>query len=416
MKKAVLFVSQQFPYPLTDGGNIRTFKLLEGLAAQYEVCLIASVRSDSDVQEGLQLLKGFCSEVVCVPDVKSKSLLSSIFTVARALLRNLPLAIAYNFNPHIQKEVNVRRALKNFWAIHMNHLDTVQYFPMDGMTEKTVLDSHNLLHLFYAKAASIERSPWKRTLLRLEAWRMRRYEFRVFAALDNVLVCSELEKGHLAGIFGADKVRVVPNGVDCAYFHPPQKGYGGNPATVVFTGAMGYSPNSDAAVYFIREVMPILRKKTQGVCFAAVGRDPPAELVALGKQWTDVIVTGKVPDVREHVWGARIFVVPIRKGAGTRLKVLEAFAMGIPTVSTSVGAEGIEFTPEQDLLLADDPASMADRIVELLQNPTQCEALGKRAMALARSRYDWKAVTAGLLEGYERWAAPRRNEASPMRR
>ncbi len=402
MKKAVLFVSQQFPYPLTDGGNIRTFKLLEGLAAQYEVCLIASIRSDADVREGMELLKRICSEVVCVPDVKSRSVLSSMLTVGRALLRNLPLAVAYNFNPHIQREVEVRRARKKFWAIHMNHLDTVQYFPTGRMTEKTVLDSHNLLHLFYAKAASIERSLWKRILLRVEAWRMRRYEFRVFETLDNVVVCSELEKRHLAGISGTDRVRVVPNGVDCAYFHPPQKGYERNPATVVFTGAMGYSPNSDAAVYFIREVMPILRKKTQGVCFAVVGRDPPAELVALGRQWTDVLVTGKVPDVREHVWGARIFVVPIRKGAGTRLKVLEAFAMGIPTVSTSMGAEGIEFTPEQDLLLADDPASMADRIVELLQNPTQCEALGKRAMALARSRYDWNVVTAGLLDGYER--------------
>lgn len=414
MKKAVLFVSQQFPYPLTDGGNIRTFKLLEGLATQYDVCLIASVRSNSDIQEGLRLLKGFCSEVVCVPDVKSKSLLSSIFTVGRALLRNLPLAVAHNFNPHIQREVNVRRARKQFWATHMNHLDTVQYFATEEMTEKTVLDSHNLLHLFYAKAASIERSPWRRTLLHLEAWRMKRYELRVFAALDNVVVCSELEKAHLARVIGTDKVHVVPNGVDCAYFHPPQRGYERNPATVVFTGAMGYSPNSDAAIYFIREVMPILRKRTP-VRFAAVGRDPPEELVALGKQWPDVVVTGSVPDVREYVWGSRIFVVPIRKGAGTRLKVLEAFAMGIPTVSTSVGAEGIEFTPEQDLLLADDPGSMADRIVELLQNPARCEALGKRAMALARTRYDWKAVTSGLLEGYERWTAPPGNETHPRR-
>ena len=414
MKKAVLFVSQQFPYPLTDGGNIRTFKLLEGLAAQYDVCLIASVRSNSDIQEGLRLLKEFCSEVVCVPDVKSQSLLSSIFTVGRALLRNLPLAVVHNFNPHIQREVNVRRARKQFWAIHMNHLDTVQYFATGEMTEKTVLDSHNLLHLFYAKAASIERSPWRRTLLRLEAWRMRRYELRVFAALDNIVVCSELEKAHLAGVIGTDKVHVVPNGVDCAYFHPPQRGYERNPAAVVFTGAMGYSPNSDAAIYFIREVMPILRKKAP-VRFVAVGRDPPEELVALGKQWPDVTVTGSVPDVREYVWGSRIFVVPIRKGAGTRLKVLEAFAMGIPTVSTSVGAEGIEFTPEQDLLLADDPASMADRIVELLQNPARGEALGKHAIALARSRYDWKAVTAGLLEGYERWTAPPRNETRPAR-
>jgi glycosyltransferase involved in cell wall biosynthesis len=414
LKKAVLFVSQQFPYPLTDGGNIRTFKLLEALAMRYDVCLIASVRSGPGIEEGLKLLKGFCSDVVCVPDVKSRSPLSLILTMGRALLRNLPLAVAHNFNPHIQREVNVRRARKKFWAVHMNHLDTVQYFPMEGMTEKTVLDSHNLLHLFYAKAASVEPSPWKRTLLRLEAWRMRRYEFRVFGALDNVVVCSELEKGHLTGIFGTDKVRVVPNGVDCAYFHPPQKGYERNPATVVFTGAMGYSPNSDAAIYFIREVMPILRKKTPGVRFAAVGRDPPAELVALGGRWPDVVVTGKVPDVREHVWGARIFVVPIRKGAGTRLKVLEAFAMGIPTVSTSVGAEGIEFTPGQDLLLADDPASMADRIVELLQDPARCGALGKSAIALVRSRYDWKAVTGGLLEGYERLAALHREpESSP---
>jgi len=376
------------------------------LAAKYDVCLIASVRPGTDVQEGLRLLKRMCSEVVCVPDVKSRGLLSSMFTLGRALLRNLPMAVAYNFNPHIQKEVNARRARKSFWAIHMNHLDTVQYFPLSKLMQITVLDSHNLLHLFYAKAASIERSRWKRTLLCLEAWRMRRYELRVFAALDNIVVCSQLEKNHLAGIFGADNVRVVPNGVDCAYFHPPVKGYESNPANIVFTGAMGYSPNSDAAVYFIREVMPTLRKKAPGIRFVAVGRDPPADLVALGEQWNDIIVTGKVPDVREYVWAARIFVVPIRKGAGTRLKVLEAFAMGIPTVSTSVGAEGIEFTPEQDLLLADDPASMADRIVQLLQNPTQCEAIGKRAVALVRSRYNWKVVTAGLLEGYERWTTP----------
>ncbi len=402
MKKTILFVSQQFPYPLTDGGNIRTFKLLEGLAAKYDVCLIASVRPDSAVNEGVELLKGICSEVVCVPDVKSGSLLSFVLAAGRALLRNLPMAVAYNFNPHIQREVEVRRARKKFWAIHMNHVDTVQYFPIGGMAERTVLDSHNLLHLFYAKAAEIEPSFGRRILLRAEASRMRRYELRVFEALDNVIVCSELEKRHLAEISGAGRVLVVPNGVDCAYFHPSREGYERNPATVVFTGAMAYSPNSDAAAYFIREVMPILRKKTQGIRFAAVGRDPPEELVALGRQWPDVTVTGRVPDVREYVWGARIFVVPIRKGAGTRLKVLEAFAMGIPTVSTTMGAEGIEFTPGRDLLLADDPVAMADRIVELLQDPARCDALGKSAITLARSRYDWKAVTAGLLEGYGR--------------
>jgi glycosyltransferase involved in cell wall biosynthesis len=415
LKKAILFVSQQFPYPLTDGGNIRTFKLLEALAAKYDVCLIASVRPNVDIHEGLRLLKGICSEVICVPDVKSRSMPSSMLTLGRALLRNLPLAIAYNFNPHIQREVTAQRARKVFSAVHMNHLDTVQYFPVGELTEKSILDSHNLLHLYYAKAASIERSPWKRMLLRLEAWRMRRYELRVFAALDHVVVCSELEKSHLAEISETDKVCVVPNGVDCKYFHPPLTGYERNPATIVFTGAMGYSPNSDAAIYFIREVMPILREKVPGVRFAAVGRDPPAELLALGSRWADVVVTGRVADVREHVWAARVFVVPIRKGAGTRLKVLEAFAMGIPTVSTSMGAEGIEFSPGQDLLLGDDSASIADRIVDLLRDPARCEALAKRAIALVRSRYDWKVVTAGLLEAYERWTAPCRTEGSPLR-
>lgn len=414
MKKTILFVSQQFPYPLTDGGNIRTFKLLKGLATQYEICLIASVRATADARKGLELLQEFCSEVVCVPDVKSRSPFSLAFTIGRALLRNLPLTIAYNFNPHIRREVETRLARKKFWAIHMNHLDTVQYFSGTG-AEKAVLDSHNLLHLFYAQAASVERSLWKRILLRLEARRMKRYELRVFETLDAVIVCSDLEKRYLQKASGIRSVCVVPNGVDCAYFHPPAEGYERNPATVVFTGAMGYSPNSDAAVYFIREVMPILRRSGQGVRFAAVGRDPPAELLALATAWPDVLITGAVPDVREHVWRARVFVVPIRKGAGTRLKVLEAFAMGIPTVSTSIGAEGIEFTPGQDLLLGDDPSSIAALILDLLKNPARGKALANRALDVARSRYDWSVVIERLLEDYARLASPRDAEISPPR-
>jgi glycosyltransferase involved in cell wall biosynthesis len=238
-------------------------------------------------------------------------------------------------------------------------------------------------------------------LQRLEARRLLAYERDTFAQMDRVLVCSGREAEALAEWGLGDRSQVVPNGVDCEYFAPPDRGYAANPPVLVFTGAMSYGPNADAALHFIANTLPLLRPRVPGVRFVVVGKSPTEALVEAARRNPDVTVTGTVPDVREYVHGARIFVVPLRMGAGTRLKVLEAFALGIPAVSTPVGAEGIDYEETRHLLIAETPARMADAVCRLLEDAELARRMSRESRELALSRYDWNAVGERLLAEYE---------------
>lgn len=400
MKKHLLFVSQKFPFPLTDGGNIRTFKILEALSKNFHVTLIASVSKGQNPEACKSSVAHLCEETICVPDVKSKSPVSALRVAIRALFKKLPVSIAYNHNPNIRFEVASRIASGKFTYIHLNHLDTAQYLDQGCGSAKVVLDSHNILFNFFSTMANQAGSRIWRTLLGVEAARMRAYEISEFRKVHSVLVCSDIERQCLEKE-GLSEIRVIPNGVDTEFFHPPLKGYQTNPPNLVFTGAMGYFPNADAARFFITEVMPLLRPKVQGLNFLAVGKDPPEDLIALAKEYHDVVVTGSVADVRAYVWQSRVFVIPIRMGAGTRLKVLEAFAMGIPVVSTSLGAEGIGHTQGKNILIANDAVTLAKQIVTLLADPDQQQDLAGDALRLARKTYDWKVIGESLLSTYE---------------
>lgn len=401
MRPSLLFISQQLPFPLTDGGNVRTYKILEALASRYEITLIGSLRKEGDRQEALGAMSRLCKEIVCVPDVKSTSLVYSVGVIARGLRTGLPFSIAYNFNPHVLEAVTDKLVSARFDFVHLNHLDAVQHLPPGLSGFRKVLDTHNLLFELYEKAARFESSALKRRFKAMEAQRLCHYERRAFAQMDGLLVCSQREAELAAGWGLVNHMQVVPNGVDCDYFAPPSTSYAVNPPVLVFTGAMGYEPNADAALHFIRHTLPILRQRVLGIRFVVVGKNPTEELVSESRKHTDVTVTGMVPDVREYVYRSRIFVVPIRMGAGTRLKVLEAFALGIPAVSTPVGAEGIDYEEERHLLVAESPAEMADAVCRLLDDTELYHSLAKESRALALSRYDWKAVGKGLLEGYE---------------
>ncbi len=405
MKPPLLFISQQLPYPLTDGGNVRTFKILEALASRYAVTLVACLRKDAnrqkDKQKALDAISPLLREIICVEDVKSQNPFFLLRVIARALLKGLPFSISYNFNPHIARAVSGQLRTGKFRFVHCNHLDAVQHLTPGLSGFRKTLDTHNLLYELYEKAAHFENSGFKRWLKRFEAVRLRTYEKKTFSKMDSLLVCSRRE-AELAGGWGyAKRLQVIPNGVDCDFFVPPPKNYTDNPPVLVFTGAMGYGPNADAALHFIRDTMPLLRPRVPGVRFLVVGKNPTAELLISAKDNSDVTVTGMVEDVREYVYGARIFVVPIRMGAGTRLKVLEAFALGIPAVSTPVGAEGIAYEDERHLLIAESAQDMADAVCRLLNQTDLYLNMATEARALAVARYDWKAVGATLLEAYE---------------
>jgi glycosyltransferase involved in cell wall biosynthesis len=183
---------------------------------------------------------------------------------------------------------------------------------------------------------------------------------------------------------------VIPTGVDVEYFRPsPDRD---QPGTLVFSGAMDWMPNEDAMVYFIKRMWPRIRQQIPNASLCVVGRNPSRALVELAANHQGIEITGIVDDIRPFVHRAAVYVVPLRIGGGTRLKIFEAMAMGKAIVSTTIGAEGLPVHPGQDILIVDDPEQFADTTIRLLGDSVQREELGRAARELVNRTYSWDAV------------------------
>jgi glycosyltransferase involved in cell wall biosynthesis len=196
-----------------------------------------------------------------------------------------------------------------------------------------------------------------------------------------------------------DECLVVPNGVDDQFFQRSPLSEA-EPMSIVFTGAMRYQPNADAAVYFVRRVWPLIRDLVSPATFTIVGADPPEEVVRLGER-SAVGVTGSVEDVRPWLRSASAVVVPLLSGGGTRLKILEAFASGRPVVSTSVGASGLDVVDDKHLLIADRPTDIAQSLVSLLRDRSKAQALTENAYQLMQANYRWSTIVDRLYARYQ---------------
>ena len=249
-----------------------------------------------------------------------------------------------------------------------------------------VLFEHNVEHLIWQRLATLERRVAHRTLLEVEWRKLRRCEAAVCAAADLTITVSEEDRRTLADVARNARIKSVPTGVDSTYFAP-----GGRreiPYRLVFTGAMDWYPNQDAVLYFIDAILPRIRAQIPEVTFTVVGRNPGPHLASLARP--GVTVTGTVPDVRPHIDEAALYVVPLRAGGGTRLKIFEALAMGKAVVSTTIGAEGLGITSNRDIVLADDPDAFAHAVVSLLQDAPARQRLGRAGRALVESAYTWR--------------------------
>ena len=398
---SILFVSQQLPWPLDSGGNIRTYHLLSALARRYRVTLVSSAKSPEQAEEGRVVLGERCAEISIQHDPKSSSIMGKVLSGIKSLVRSDPAVVVHNENPLLAREVRRLLETKSFDVVHLNHIDTYPYV-RGGVAAALVIDTHNLLHRFYERRAEMNLDPLTRALCGVEARKLKSYEFHAFVKAARVLVCSDTERRELRLVLPKADPRVVPNGVDGSAFQviapqPPT----GAPPTLVFVGDMGYGPNHQAMMFFIREVMPLLKRRPGGVRLRVVGKDPAVMLCDLASGDPAVEITGWVDNVRDHVQDAALFVVPLQLGTGTRLKILEAFALGLATVSTTVGAEGIDCRDGHDILIADSAPEMAAAIARLLDDPALARSMAKRGRQLVDEKYDWELVGKGLVEIYE---------------
>jgi glycosyltransferase involved in cell wall biosynthesis len=304
-------------------------------------------------------------------------------------------------------EAPLRAALEQMLA---HRFDVVHFelAPMAGYAEACgvgrpnrpilCLDEHNIEYDIVRRTAGAEAGGLRRAYSAIEWRKVRREERQAWSHLDGCTLTSVRDQQMLLADEPTARTAVVPNGVDLDFFRPSPRSTEREPKTLLFFGAIDYYPNSDAMHFFLQDVFPELVRRDPSLRLCIVGRKPPESIVA--HRSANVDVTGVVDDVRPWLDRADVVIVPLRIGGGTRLKILEAMAMGKAIVSTSLGAEGLDVVPERDLLVADDAAAFATQIGRLLDDPALGERIGASARRLVTRRYSWKAAVESLTRFY----------------
>ncbi|MCR4337676.1 MAG: glycosyltransferase family 4 protein [Candidatus Omnitrophica bacterium] len=388
----ILFLAPRLPWPMDTGGKIRTANILRQIAKRAEIHLLCFSFSPEEEQLAQTLEKQENIQITLVPG----ETFNTVDKAINILFNSIPYSIVKYHTSEMSETIRTTLKLGQFNAVHVDHLHMASYHSA-FKTHPCVLDEHNVESQIMERCAQVEENFLKKKLFALQAERMKTFESRMIKKFTACLAVSDDDVKILKRWAGEKTlVHLIPNGFDGNYFNPTASSATNvlekEGPILLFTGSMDWLPNEDAVVYFAREIFPKILEKIPGTKFYIVGKDPSPRVKQLTQNQPNIIVTGRVEDVRPFVAQSDVFVVPLRIGGGTRLKILEAMAMGKAVVSTSLGAEGIEATHGRDLVIADQPTSFAQEVLNLIPDPQRREIMGKAARATACQKYEWGIV------------------------
>jgi polysaccharide biosynthesis protein PslH len=398
----ILAVSSQAPWPLDRGGHLRTFHLLRALARRFRVRLVAGVAAADGAIGGALRDAGIDFAPVVLG---ARHPVAEARRIIAARLHGEPY-VCYRRHDRPAMHERVRQALRDDRpsVLYLDHLDSFLFASLNNGIPSAI-DCHNVYSSLVQRTALDERRPTRRWFLEGEATRLAALERRASQSADAILTVSDLERDYYASL-GARRTFVVPNGVDCSQFDTLPTGRAGSPPVILYIGMMSWPPNARAASFLATSVLPLLRQRIPDVRLRIVGRDPAPDVWRL-RELPGVDVLGAVPDVMPHLQAARVLAVPLDAGGGTRLKILEAFAAGLPVVSTPIGCEGLSVAADRHLVIADRD-DFAGALLSVLLDEARAALLAQRARRLVQDLYDWRAVGERACESIEQLLASSR--------
>ena len=379
------------PVPPIFGGALRTYHMLKILSRYHDVTVLTY--GNRAVERGLR--KHFGSRLSSIHTVQPPLIWKS-----RRLLQFYSLSTRRSFN-NVATHTK-RMQLKIDQLLAENGFDVVQteFAHMGCFRLSTdamkILDCHNVEYDCFRRIWLNTHTMLREYHYYLEYRKFYREEIEACRKQDAIFVTSMQDEALLERDVPRIPKFVVPNGVDTSHSKPSSEGE--ESWSLVFTGSMGYVPNHDGILYFLDDIFPLIQREIPDVKLYVVGDRPPEKL--LKRASNNVIITGYVEDVRPYVWRARVSVIPLRVGGGTRLKLLEALAMRKAVVTTSIGREGIEVADGESVLIRDDPQAFAKAVIELFREPKLREKLTQNGYDLVRARYDWSVIGEQVEEIY----------------
>lgn len=376
----ILVLTPYIPYPPNFGGSMRIYHLIRQLSARHRVHLL-SFREDVGAGDP-KGVEPFCKTVTVIPRIVSGKRLKQMTSI----LSSRSFQLRFNDSKAMQDAINRLVVEQKIDVI------LVEFSQMTGFRFPSgvpvVIDEHNVEFDLLERMAAREGGLVRRLFNRTEAIKFRHEELTAVRNATLTLVTSERDGEVLISHSPGLKTAVITNGVDCDHFARPAGPRRAESA--VFVGATHYFPNEDGVLFFMREVEEKIRRAWPAFTLTVVGGNPPPSITRYRSKHVDV--TGYVDDVRPYMWEAAVFVVPLRMGGGTRFKIVEAMAAGIPVVSTRLGAEGIPVSDGRELLLADEPEAFATAVGRVFSDPLLAQSMSREGLSFVRSHFDWSVI------------------------
>lgn len=400
MSMRILFLSQVLPYPLDAGPKVRSYYTLRHLAERgHAVTLVSFVRG-SDTAEAVKHLQDYCERVITVP--LKRTPWQDARAIGRSLLSAEPLLIARDHIAAMHTCIQSLAGSDHFDAVHADQLWMAPYALVardraerERRKPRLILDQHNAVFLIPRRMAAQARNPLTRWVYHRESALMAAFEARTCLAFDRVVTVTEEDQQYLLQLYQNGHMpcfaAVIPICMDPG--PAPDVRQMTEAAETLFIGGMHWPPNADGVEWFAHQVLPAVIARVPSVRFTAVGKQPPSSLQAEALAGR-VDAPGYVDELQPFWERSRVFVVPLRAGGGMRVKILDAWARGVPVVSTTVGAEGLAYSPGENLLLADSASEFAEAVVQLLTDQALADRLARGGRATLEQHYDWRTVYA----------------------
>lgn len=384
----ILWIKTELLHPVDKGGRIRTYQMLRSLTKHHHVTYLC-LDDGTAAPNARALAAEYCNQLETVPFAPpTKGDLRFFFHLALNLFSPLPYAIARYRSA--EQRARIAELAQHAELVVCDFLTPSVNVP-DKLPTRKVLFQHNVESIIWERHASVPQNPMRKIYMRQQWRRMQRFESHMCRHFDHVVAVSNDDARIMNEQYHVSSVSAVATGVDIAFFASrPVNAH--ETAELIFVGSMDWMPNDDGIRWFAESVFPLVRQQVPGAQLSVVGRSPSAAMRRLANQGTGINVVGTVPDVRPYLERGAVSIVPLRIGGGTRLKIFEAMAAGIPIVSTTIGAEGLPIVSGDHLLIADSPEAQTAAIVSLLKDPGAAQRMAQRARQYVTANCSWDAV------------------------
>lgn len=390
----ILMLTPYLPYPLLSGGQIRTYNLLKKLSQKHEITLFALIKENSE-RKHIPELEKYCAKVKVFKRSQKPFTLTNIW---RTAFSSFPFLVVRNYVPETIDAISKELSDHEYDLIHAETFYMMPHLPKTNVP--TLLVEQTIEYLGYESYAEKVKFPLIKRLLKLDIAKIKRWEKYYWNYCDKLIVMSEDDKKFIAREIGSvDKIEVVANGVDAAWF-AQKKQHLPVDLTVLSVGTFKWLPNVEAVTFLVKEVWPHIKQKVADSKLWIVGNAPTKEVLAFQSKDPAITVTGGIPDIRDAFKGAHVLLAPVFSGKGTRYKILEAMASETPIVATSIAVEGLGVKHGQEVLISNTAEGLAELTVGLLQDKVKRERLAKNGRKFVTENYDWQSISKKLDQVY----------------